>query len=97
MVAGQPVPRHRSPRARHSHRQQLIEGCRRTGRASIDRWDFYVAYNFFRAAAISLGIGGRVRDGTAASEHALMMAALVRPLAEQAWAAVERSEAKSGA
>jgi aminoglycoside phosphotransferase (APT) family kinase protein len=64
--------------------------CRRTGRRSIEQWDFYVAYNFFRAAAICQGIGGRVRDGTAASEHALMMAALVRPLAELAWAAVER-------
>lgn len=70
--------------------KELIDAyCRRTGRAGIDDWDFYVAYNFFRAAAICQGIGGRVRDGTAASEHATMMAALVRPLAEQAWAAVK--------
>lgn len=72
--------------------QEIIDAyCRRTGRARIDDWDFYVAYNFFRAAAICQGIGGRVRDGTAASEHATMMAAMVRPLAEFAWAAVERA------
>jgi len=71
----------------------VADYCRRTGRAGIDDWSFYVAYNFFRAAAICQGIGGRVRDGTAASEHAVMMAALVRPLAEQAWAAVERAGA----
>ena len=66
----------------------IADYCRRTGRARIEDWEFYTAYNFFRAAAICQGIAGRVRDGTAASEHALMMAALVRPLAEQAWKAV---------
>ena len=30
----------------------------------------YLAYNFFRIAAILQGIAGRVRDGTATSEHA---------------------------
>ena len=71
--------------------KQIVEWyCRRTGRSCIDQWDFYVAYNFFRAAAICQGIGGRLRDGTAASEHALMMAALVGPLAELGWAAAER-------
>jgi aminoglycoside phosphotransferase (APT) family kinase protein len=45
----------------------------------------YLAYNFFRLAAILQGIAGRVRDGTAASEDALGMAAMVRPLADTAW------------
>jgi len=45
--------------------------CRRTGRASIDpsTWDYYVAYNLFRLAAILQGIAKRVLDGTAASAH----------------------------
>ena len=44
--------------------------CRRTGRDGIDNIDYYFAYNFFRIAGILQGIVGRVRDGTAASEHA---------------------------
>jgi hypothetical protein len=31
------------------------------------------------------GIAGRVRDGTAASEHAAERAGMVPPLAEKAW------------
>jgi len=45
----------------------------------------YLAYNFFRIAAILQGIAGRVRDGTATSEHAAAKAQLVRPLAQTAW------------
>jgi aminoglycoside phosphotransferase (APT) family kinase protein len=45
----------------------------------------YLAYNFFRIAAILQGIVGRVRDGTATSEHAAAKAQMVRPLAEVAW------------
>lgn len=44
--------------------------CARTGRTSIANWDFYVAFNFFRLAAIFHGIKGRVIRGTAASAHA---------------------------
>jgi len=45
----------------------------------------YLAYNFFRLAAIFQGIVGRVRDGTATSEYAPAKALMVRPLAEKAW------------
>jgi aminoglycoside phosphotransferase (APT) family kinase protein len=45
----------------------------------------YLAYNFFRLAAILQGIAGRLRDGTATSENAAGMAAMVRPLAAKAW------------
>jgi aminoglycoside phosphotransferase (APT) family kinase protein len=45
----------------------------------------YLAYNFFRIAAILQGIVGRVRDGTATSAVAAAKAALVRPLATKAW------------
>jgi aminoglycoside phosphotransferase (APT) family kinase protein len=45
----------------------------------------YLAYNFFRLAAIFQGIVGRVRDGTAASDHGAAMAPLVRPLAVRAF------------
>jgi aminoglycoside phosphotransferase (APT) family kinase protein len=45
----------------------------------------YLAYNFFRIAAILQGIVGRVRDGTATSEFAPAKAEMIRPLAEKAW------------
>jgi len=44
--------------------------CRRTGRQSIPAYDFYIAFNFFRLAAIFHGIKGRVIRGVAASAHA---------------------------
>ena len=45
----------------------------------------YLAYNFFRIAAILQGIIGRVRDGTATSEFAPAKADMIRPLADKAW------------
>lgn len=56
--------------------------CRRTGQTvDAEARDFYSAYNFFRIAAISQGIAGRVRDGTAASVFAKRAAEAVQPLA----------------
>ena len=46
----------------------------RTGLDPRPHLPFYLAYNFFRLAAILQGIVGRVRDGTATSEKALAMA-----------------------
>ena len=59
--------------------------CTQTGRAALPSLNTYMAYNFFRLAAILQGILGRVRDGTAASAEAATMARQVRPLAETAW------------
>ena len=44
--------------------------CRRTGREQIGNWDFYMAFNFFRLAAIFHGIKGRVIRGTATNAQA---------------------------
>jgi aminoglycoside phosphotransferase (APT) family kinase protein len=57
----------------------------RTGLDPRPHLAVYLAYNFFRLAAILQGIVGRVRDGTATSESAAAMAPLVRPLATKAW------------
>ena len=57
----------------------------RTGLDPRPHLPVYLAYNFFRLAAILQGIVGRVRDGTATSETAAAMAPLVRPLAVEAW------------
>lgn len=44
--------------------------CRRTGRYNIPGYDFYIAFNLFRLAAIIHGIKGRLIRGTAASANA---------------------------
>lgn len=62
--------------------------CQRTGRdpaTLLPHLDFLIAFNMFRLAAIVHGIRGRVARGTAASAHAVAMAATVEPLAERAW------------
>jgi aminoglycoside phosphotransferase (APT) family kinase protein len=53
----------------------------------------YHAYNFFRIAAILQGIIGRVRDGTATSEHAPAKAVMVKPLAAKGWEFAKRAGA----
>lgn len=71
----------------------IQEYCALTGRDAIPNIDVYLAYNFFRIAAILQGIVGRVRDGTAANKNAALMASEVRPLAQTAWRFAERAGA----
>ena len=59
--------------------------CRRTGREGIGHWDFYLAYNLFRLAAILQGITKRALEGIASSERALEAGRRTRPLAELGW------------
>jgi aminoglycoside phosphotransferase (APT) family kinase protein len=63
--------------------------CEHTGLASVESlrsdWNFYMAYNLFRLAAILQGIAKRVEAGTASSPQAVASAAGARPLAELAW------------
>jgi aminoglycoside phosphotransferase (APT) family kinase protein len=58
---------------------------KRTGLDPRPYLSVYLAYNFFRIAAILQGIIGRVRDGTATSEFAPAKAEMIRPLATKAW------------
>ncbi len=59
--------------------------CGQTSRSSIPALEWYFAYNAFRLACILQGIAGRVRDGTAASAHALEMIKRIGPLAKGAY------------
>jgi aminoglycoside phosphotransferase (APT) family kinase protein len=63
--------------------------CERTGLFQPEQlkaeWNFYMAYNMFRIAAILQGIGKRVEAGTASSAQAVSSAAGARPLAQLAW------------
>nr|WP_295774237.1 phosphotransferase family protein [Rhodoferax sp.] len=63
--------------------------CERTGIATPEQlkadWNFYMAYNMFRIAAILQGIAKRVEAGTASSAQAVSSAAGAKPLAQIAW------------
>jgi aminoglycoside phosphotransferase (APT) family kinase protein len=77
------------PSERDYVRRYCQRTCERTGREDADAvmadWNFYLAYNLFRLAAITQGIAKRVVDGTAASAQARATGAATRPLAEMAW------------
>jgi len=72
-----------------SEADYIARYCERTGFATPQQlqadWNFYLAYNMFRLAAILQGIGKRVEAGTASSEQAVRSAAGARPMAEMAW------------
>ena len=69
--------------------------CERTGLAEPEQlradWNFYLAYNLFRIAAILQGIAKRVETGTASSAQAVSSAAGARPLAKLAWEFAKKS------
>ena len=71
--------------------------CERTGfttpAALAQDWNFYLAYNLFRIAAILQGIAKRVETGTASSAQAVKSAAGARPMAEMAWAFARKAGA----
>jgi len=65
--------------------QYVRRYCERTGLTIQGDWNFYLAYNMFRIAAILQGIMKRVVDGTAASAQAADAGRRAKPMAELAW------------
>ena len=63
--------------------------CASTGRAAIPGYEFAIAFNLFRFAAIFHGIKGRVLRGTAASAHAASRAEAFPRLARMARESME--------
>ncbi|MEJ8840073.1 phosphotransferase [Ramlibacter sp. AN1133] len=69
--------------------------CDRTGASTVADlkadWNFYMAYNMFRIAAILQGIAKRVEAGTASSQQAVASGKSARPMAELAWSFAQRA------
>ncbi|MBN3854763.1 phosphotransferase family protein [Paraburkholderia sp. Ac-20340] len=65
--------------------------CRARGIDDIRHWDFYLAYNLFRMAAILQGVAARAAGGNASAADAASMADKVKPLAELGWRCARRS------
>ena len=80
-----------------AQRDYVRRYCERTHRGDPDAlmqdWNFYLAYNLFRLAAIAQGIAKRVEVGTAASEQARAMGAVAPALSDLAWRFASRNEA----
>ena len=68
--------------------------CERTGITTPEAlradWNFYLAYNMFRIAAILQGIAKRVEAGTASSAQAKASGDTARPMAQLAWSFAQR-------
>jgi aminoglycoside phosphotransferase (APT) family kinase protein len=64
--------------------------CARVGRTNIPNYEFYLAFNLFRLAAIFHGIKGRVLRGTAANAQAASRAEAFPRLARLAREAMEQ-------
>ncbi len=64
-----------------SEEDYVAQYCERMGIESIPNWNFYLAFSFFRLAAILQGVKKRALEGNASSEKALKMGELVKPLA----------------
>jgi aminoglycoside phosphotransferase (APT) family kinase protein len=57
----------------------------------MPHYHFYIAFSFFRLAAIFHGIKGRFVRGTASSAHASERAAVLPELIDLAWAQVSET------
>ena len=68
-----------------SREEYVAAYCRRTGRAGIADFDYYLAFSLFRLAAIAQGVYKRGLDGNAASADALSRRHHARQRAELAW------------
>jgi aminoglycoside phosphotransferase (APT) family kinase protein len=56
--------------------------CERMGIPGIDGFSFYVAFSFFRLAAIIQGVAKRALDGNASNRNAMELGQFVQPVAE---------------
>ncbi len=73
-----------------SEQQYVADYCRRRGLDDIPNWNFYIAFSFFRLAAILQGVLKRALDGNASSDRALEYGALAPKLANEAINVIER-------
>jgi len=67
-----------------SEKEYVAMYCERMGIDEIPNWPFYLAFCFFRLAAIVQGVAKRAQDGNASSKQAGQVGAFVEPLAQMA-------------
>ncbi len=73
-----------------TEQEYVAQYCQRMNIDGIEHWPFYLAFCFFRLAAIVQGVKKRALDGNASSEKAQQVGALVTPLSELAVGIIRR-------
>ena len=68
--------------------EYVAKYCERTGIDGIDDFGFYIAFSFFRLAAIIQGVAKRAVDGNASNKNASEFEAYVEPMAQLALEAI---------
>ena len=68
----------------------VAQYCKRTGRIRVENWNFYLAFSFFRLAAIVQGVYKRGLQGNASSAQALSMKDVVVETARVGWKVAQR-------
>jgi len=64
-----------------TEKEYVASYCQKMGLEKIDHWAFYLAFSFFRLAAIAQGVAKRALDGNASNKNAMKVGAYVAPLA----------------
>lgn len=67
-----------------SEKEFIDQYCHRAGIENISNWHVYLAFSFFRLAAIAQGVAKRAQEGNASSDQAGKVGAMVPPLAKMA-------------
>ncbi|MGB1140849.1 MAG: phosphotransferase [Halioglobus sp.] len=65
--------------------------CRYMGIDGIDNWDYFLAFSFFRLAAIAQGVAKRASQGNASNASAMEIGGLVEPLAKMALEVIDQA------
>ena len=74
-----------------TEQQYVASYCQRMGIEKIDHWSFYLAFSFYRLAAIAQGVAYRATQGNASNTNASTVGAFVEPLAKMALAIIKRA------
>jgi len=67
-----------------SEAEYVAQYCKRMNIDGIANWSFYLAFSFFRLAAIVQGVAKRATQGNASNSNAKKLGAFVEPLAQMA-------------
>ena len=72
-----------------SEAEYVARYCQRTGISEINNGTFYLAFSFFRLAAIIQGVAKRAVDGNASNTRAAELGQWVEPLSRMALSAID--------
>lgn len=72
-----------------SEEEIVSQYCELRGISGIENWHFYLAFSFFRLAAICQGVYKRALNGNASNKKALEVGKITEPLAQMAVALID--------